>query len=204
MRRGRHLLRHTSASQNVTLLSYAESEWYALSNYGCVGLGLQSLFTNWNLRLYLSLYVDSSSVKASMTRRGVDKRTRHMQTRILMDVRTYSSERLTCKRIKSYRHVDNSSWKSEDWSILRVNWTSRISRGDDGLESQGSQDYSWDDGERVDGFKFAIDAKGISRTKSQLSGCKFEYAIGEDHKWSTISEKYCDEKFVAWCWSTRE
>ena len=53
-RRGRHLLTHSPAVQNVIGLSSAESEYYALTKGGCPGLGLQSLFADWNLKLQLS------------------------------------------------------------------------------------------------------------------------------------------------------
>ena len=41
VRRGRHLLRHSSTVENVIGLSSAESEYYALTKGGCSGLGLQ-------------------------------------------------------------------------------------------------------------------------------------------------------------------
>ena len=52
LRRGQHLLRHSSTVQNVIGLSGAESEHYALTKGGCSGLGLQSLFADWNLKLH--------------------------------------------------------------------------------------------------------------------------------------------------------
>ena len=52
VRRGQHLLRHSSTVQNVIGLSSAESEYYALTKGGCSGLGLQSLFADWNLKLH--------------------------------------------------------------------------------------------------------------------------------------------------------
>ena len=55
VRRGRQLLRHSSTVQNVIGLSSAESEYYALTKGGCSGLGLQSLFADWNLKLQLTL-----------------------------------------------------------------------------------------------------------------------------------------------------
>ena len=70
VRRGQHLLRHSSTVQNVIGLSSAESEYYALTKIGCSGLGLQSLFADWNLELQLSLHTDSSSAKAIASRRG--------------------------------------------------------------------------------------------------------------------------------------
>ena len=67
--RGLHLLRHSSTVQNVIGLSSAESEYDALTKGGCSGLGLQSLFADWNLKLQLSLHTDSSSARAVASRR---------------------------------------------------------------------------------------------------------------------------------------
>ena len=75
VRRGQHLLRHSSTVQNVIGLSSAESEYYAVTMGGCSGLGLQSLFADWNLKLQLSLHTDSSSAKAIASRRGIGKST---------------------------------------------------------------------------------------------------------------------------------
>ena len=83
VRRGQHLLRHSSTVQNVIGLSSAESEYYAFTKGGCSGLGLQSLFADWNLELQLSLYTDSSSAKAIASRRRTGKSTRRIQTRML-------------------------------------------------------------------------------------------------------------------------
>ena len=82
VRRGLHLLRHSSTVQNLIGLSSAENEYYALTKGGCSGLGLQSLFAEWNLKLQLSLHTDSSSAKAVASRRGAGKSTRHIQTRM--------------------------------------------------------------------------------------------------------------------------
>ena len=60
-------------------ISGAESEYYALTKGGCSGLGLQSLFADWNLKLQLSLHKESSSAKALASRWGAGKSTRHMQ-----------------------------------------------------------------------------------------------------------------------------
>ena len=83
VRRGQHSLRHSSTVQNVIGLSSAESEFNALTKGGCSGLGLESLFADWNLELQLSLYTDSSSAKTIASRRGTGKSTRHIQTRML-------------------------------------------------------------------------------------------------------------------------
>ena len=50
-------------------LSSAESEYYALTKGGCSGLGLQSLFADWNWKLQLSLHIDSSSEGSCIAKR---------------------------------------------------------------------------------------------------------------------------------------
>ena len=111
MRRGQHLLRHSSTVRNVIGLSSAESEYYALTKGGCSGLGLQSLFADWNLKLQLSLHTDSSSAKTVESPKGAGKSTRHVATG------TYSSKtRASCvsgNGIKSCRHVDESTCEIE-------------------------------------------------------------------------------------------
>ena len=93
--RGRHMLRHSSTVQNVIGLSSAESEYYALTKGGFTGLGLQSLFADWKVNLRLSLHTDSSSAKAVASRRGADKSTRHIQTRML-----WLQERVAAKHLR--------------------------------------------------------------------------------------------------------
>ena len=78
MRRGHHLLRHSSTVQNVIGLSSAESVYYALTE-----------------ELQLSLKKDSSSAKAIASRRGIGKSTRHIQTRML-----WLQERVAAKHLR--------------------------------------------------------------------------------------------------------
>ena len=111
VRRGQHLLRHCSTVQNVIGLSSAEIEYYALTKGGFSGLGLQSLFADWNLKLQLLLNTDSSSCFA---KRNWQEHSSHTD-KDAMAARTCSSKTLTsCEssiRIKSCRHVDESTWK---------------------------------------------------------------------------------------------
>ena len=104
VRRGRHLLRHRSTVQNVIGLSSAESEYHALTKGGCSGLGLQSLFADWNLKLQLSLYTDSSSAKAIAWRRGTGKSTRHIQTRMLWLQEHVAAKHLRVVKVASESH----------------------------------------------------------------------------------------------------
>ena len=90
--------------QNVIGLSSAESEYYALTKGGCSGLGLQSLFADWNLELQLSLHTDSSSAKEIASRRGTGKSTRHIQTRMLR-----LQERVAAKHLRVVKVASESN-----------------------------------------------------------------------------------------------
>ena len=103
-RRGRHLLRHSSTVQNVIRLSSAESGYYAFTKGGCSGLGLQSLFADWNLKLRLSLHTDSSSANAIASRTGTGKSTRHIQTRML-----WLQERVAAKHLRVVKVATDSN-----------------------------------------------------------------------------------------------
>ena len=117
MGRGRHLLRHSSTAQHVIGVSSAECEYYALTKGGCSGLGLQKLvFADWNLKLQHSLHTDSSSAKAVASRKGAGKGTRHILTRMLWLQERVAAKHTSCEcgnRIKSCRHVDESTWEIE-------------------------------------------------------------------------------------------
>ena len=104
VRRGRHLLRHSSTVQNVIGLSSAESEYYAFTGEGCPGLGLQSLFADWNLKLQLSLHTDSSSAKAVASRRGAGKSTRQKQAKML-----WLQERVAAKHLRVVKVATESN-----------------------------------------------------------------------------------------------
>ena len=104
VRRGRHLLRHSSTVQNVIGLIGAESAYNALTKGGCSGLGLQSLFADWNLKLRLALHTDSSSAKAVASRRGAGKSTRHIQTRML-----WLQERVAAKHLRVVKVATESN-----------------------------------------------------------------------------------------------
>ena len=115
VRRGLHLLRHSSTVQNLIGLSSAENEYYALTKGGCSGLGLQSLFADWNLKLQLSLHTESSSAKAVASRRGAGKSTRHIQTRM-----QWLQERVAAKTLAScgkwQRNQILQTSRHKDWS----------------------------------------------------------------------------------------
>ena len=98
------LLRHSSTVQNVIGLSSAESEYYALTKGGCSGLGLQSLFAHWNLKLQLLLHTDSSSAKAIASRRRTGNGTRLIQTRML-----WLQERVAAKCLRFVKVASESN-----------------------------------------------------------------------------------------------
>ena len=124
MRRGPYLLRHSSTVQNVIGLSGAESEYYALTKGGCSGLGLQSLFAGWNLKLRLSLHTESSSAKAVASRRGAGKSTRHMQTRTLWPQERVAAKHLRVVKVATGSNpADIQTQRLVRQNLMRRRWT---------------------------------------------------------------------------------
>ena len=85
-------------------LGSAEIECFAITQGGCSGLGLQSLFADWNPKLQISRHTDSSSAKAVASRRGADESTRHKQTRML-----WLQERVEAKHLRVVRVATESN-----------------------------------------------------------------------------------------------
>ena len=117
MRRGRHLLRHSSTGQNVIVLSSAESEYYALTKRGCSGLGLQSLFCRLapEARTLIAhkLFEREGSFIA---KRSWQEHSSHTDEDAVATGTCSSKTLASCKRsngIKYCRHVDESTWEIE-------------------------------------------------------------------------------------------
>jgi len=94
VRRGLHLIRHSSTLQTSIGLSSAEAEYYAMTKGAAYGLGIQSLFRDWKIDLEIELYCDSSSARSFAKRRGLGKQ-RHIDTRYL-----WLQERVALKHLK--------------------------------------------------------------------------------------------------------
>ena len=82
IRRGQHLIRHSSTLQTTVGLSSAEAEYYAMTKGAAYPLGIQSLFRDWCIELNIELFCDSSSAISFVKRRGLGKN-RHIATRYL-------------------------------------------------------------------------------------------------------------------------
>jgi hypothetical protein len=94
IKRGEHLIRHSSTMQTTIGLSSAEAEYYALTKGVAYSLGIQSLFKDWGLNLEIEAFSDSSSAIAFAKRRGLGKN-RHVATRYL-----WLQERIALKHLK--------------------------------------------------------------------------------------------------------
>ena len=82
LRRGLHLIRHSSTLQTSVGLSSAEAEYYAMTKGAACALGIQSLLKDWLIDVGIELFCDSSSARAFAKRRGLGKQ-RHIDTRYL-------------------------------------------------------------------------------------------------------------------------
>ena len=83
VRRGKHLLRHTSCLRTLVALSSGEAEYYALIRGACTSLGIQSHYQGWMTDVPIQIDSDSSAARSVARRRGIGGRLRHLQTRHL-------------------------------------------------------------------------------------------------------------------------
>ena len=130
MRRGRHLLRHSSTGQNVIGLSSAESEYYTQKR-GCSGLGLQSLFCR--------LAPDATTLIAHrlferegsfIAQRSWQEHSSHTDEDAVATGTCSSTTRASCESsngIKSCRHTDESTWEIENGGMVCRTWSDRAS-----------------------------------------------------------------------------
>src|SRR5262249_33088283 len=79
-------------------LSSAEAELVALTLAGQYALGLANLLTELNIRNRVTLYCDSSSAMATMVRRGLTQRLRHLSLRVLF-LKQIVQQGVTIKKI---------------------------------------------------------------------------------------------------------
>lgn len=94
IKRGSHLIRHSSTLQTTIGLSSAEAEYYALTKGAAYALGIQSLFRDWSIELEIQMFSDSSSAISFAKRRGLGKN-RHVATRYL-----WLQERIAMRHLK--------------------------------------------------------------------------------------------------------
>ena len=94
LRRGNHLLRHSSTLQSITSTSSAEAEYYAMTKGAAYALGIQSHYRDWGVDLSILVRSDSSAGLSFSSRRGLG-RMRHIQTRYL-----WLQERVAAKHLR--------------------------------------------------------------------------------------------------------
>ena len=81
-RLGHHVIHHGSNLQSTISLSSGEAETYGILKGTAIGLGIQSLLKDWNVKCSVSVYFDSSAARSISSRRGIG-RVRHINTRYL-------------------------------------------------------------------------------------------------------------------------
>ena len=128
-----------STFKNVIGLSSAENVYYALTEGGCSGQGLQSLFADWNLKLQLSLHTDSSSAKAVASRRGADKSTRHITDEGVAATRNVGAKHLRVVKVTTEINPADMT-KAFGRTKMEELWSDRTSRENGGQETQESHE----------------------------------------------------------------
>ena len=89
---GNHTVKSGSTLQSLTALSVEEAEFYAVKE-GQVGLSLRSMYQDLGLPMKIEIQSDSSTANSLTDRLGAGKRTKHIDTRVLLDTRTSSGWR---------------------------------------------------------------------------------------------------------------
>lgn len=121
VRRGIHLLRHSSTLQSVTALSSAEAEFYALTKGAAYALGTRSYFRDWQTELTVeAIWSDSSSGLSFSTRRGLGKM-RHIHTRCLWLQDAVAGKTLRVAKVKGESNPADVLTKAvPEASMMRV------------------------------------------------------------------------------------
>ena len=74
---GSHLIKGWSSIQKVTALSSGEAEYYAIVKGACQGIGVRSMFQDFQIndvsQRYVEINEDSSAAKGIASRRGLGK-----------------------------------------------------------------------------------------------------------------------------------
>ena len=96
---GNHIVKSGSSLQSLTALSVGEAEFYAVVKGSQVGLSLSwtilEIYINQDLGIPLKVEIqsDSSTANSLTDRLGAGHRTKHIDTRSLLDTRTSSRRR---------------------------------------------------------------------------------------------------------------
>ena len=75
---GQHLIKAWSSTQSVIALSSGEAEYYGLVKGASVGIGVQSMLSDFAVTASITLHTDSSAAKGIGSRRGLGK-LRHIE-----------------------------------------------------------------------------------------------------------------------------
>ena len=75
---GEHLIKSWSVTQGVIALSSGEAEYYGIVKGSSVGMGVQSVTGDLNIKYKLRVITDSSAAKGIASRRGLGK-VRHIE-----------------------------------------------------------------------------------------------------------------------------
>ena len=75
---GQHLIKAWSSTQSVIALSSGEAEYYGLVKGASIGIGVQSMLSDFAITASIALHTDSSAAKGIGSRRGLGK-LRHIE-----------------------------------------------------------------------------------------------------------------------------
>ena len=70
---GKHSLKHGSNSQPVPKMSSGEAEYSGVVKGASIGMGVQSMYEDYNEKMKLIVFTDSSTARSITQRRGIGK-----------------------------------------------------------------------------------------------------------------------------------
>ena len=117
LRWGSHTLKTSSSTQQAPALSVGESEFYALVRGASSLFGLQALFKDFGIQVYIRLWSDSSSARGTSSRRGAGN-IRHIHTQTLWIQHKVTKKELTLHKVDGSENMADLFTKVLSWPTI--------------------------------------------------------------------------------------
>ena len=115
---GDHIIKSWSTTQSVIALSSGEAEYYGMVKGASVGLGIQSVLRDFEIKVMLTLKSDASAAIAIASRRGLGK-VRHIEVCQLWLQEKVRSGEVKVVKVGTDENVADSLTKYVSSEILR-------------------------------------------------------------------------------------
>ena len=114
---GEHLIKSWSVTQGVIALSSGEAEYYGIVKGSSVGMGVQSVLGDLNIKCKLQVLTDSSAAKGIASRRGLGK-VRHIEVNQLWVQEKVAEGAIELHKIQGDKNLADSLTKHVGREII--------------------------------------------------------------------------------------